>query len=235
MKMELGEYGMNTYLLRLVACLFLSVSLNSFGALSIRDLDSDWSNGFEGVYDDVLDITWSADAKPLVNNANVGGHSWSATASMTDNFSIGIYDDWRLPKRNRSSESYQVWDYTDGSNGEMYHMLYNNLGNLSHDDTNCWGSCLINNSFIDSETGEEHEFLNIVNFVYWLYEKPAWNAAGNFGISNGGSGWSDPDNYYYAWPVHDGDIGASPVPLPAGIYLFLSGLVGLGLMRGRNA
>ena len=27
----------------------------------------------------------------------------------------------------------------------------------------------------------------------------------------------------------------SQVPLPAGIYLFLSGLVGLGLMRGRNA
>ena len=26
----------------------------------------------------------------------------------------------------------------------------------------------------------------------------------------------------------------SPVPLPAGIYLFLSGLVGLGLIRGRN-
>ena len=26
----------------------------------------------------------------------------------------------------------------------------------------------------------------------------------------------------------------TPVPLPAGIYLFLSGLVGLGLMRGRN-
>ena len=27
----------------------------------------------------------------------------------------------------------------------------------------------------------------------------------------------------------------NPVPLPAGIYLFLSGIVGLGLMRGRNA
>ena len=26
-----------------------------------------------------------------------------------------------------------------------------------------------------------------------------------------------------------------PIPVPAGIYLFLSGLVGLGLMRGRNA
>ena len=32
---------MNTLLLRLVACLLLSVSLNSFGALSIRDLDGD--------------------------------------------------------------------------------------------------------------------------------------------------------------------------------------------------
>jgi hypothetical protein len=31
---------------------------------------------------------------------------------------------------------------------------------------------------------------------------------------------------------HAGDLAA--VPLPAGIYLFLSGLVGLGLMRGRN-
>ena len=29
-------------------------------------------------------------------------------------------------------------------------------------------------------------------------------------------------------------VSVSEVPLPAGIYLFLSGLVGLGLMRGRN-
>ena len=29
-------------------------------------------------------------------------------------------------------------------------------------------------------------------------------------------------------------ISSSPIPLPAGIYLFLSALVGLGLMRGRN-
>ena len=29
-------------------------------------------------------------------------------------------------------------------------------------------------------------------------------------------------------------LSPSPVPLPAGIYLFLSGLVGLGLMRGRS-
>ena len=38
MKMELGEYGMNTYLLRLVACLCVFNSLNSFG-LTCADLD----------------------------------------------------------------------------------------------------------------------------------------------------------------------------------------------------
>ena len=36
-------------------------------------------------------------------------------------------------------------------------------------------------------------------------------------------------------PQSLGMIFVSEVPLPAGIYLFLSGLVGLGLMRGRNA
>ena len=41
----------------------------------------------------------------------------------------------------------------------------------------------------------------------------------------------------YSLQTSIGDItfvNASAVPLPAGIYLFLSGLVGLGLMRGRN-
>ena len=40
----------------------LLFSSQASGALSIRDLDGDWSNGHEGVYDDVLDITWLADA-----------------------------------------------------------------------------------------------------------------------------------------------------------------------------
>ena len=55
-----------TYLLRLVTCLFLFVSLNSFGALHPRELDGDTSNGHEGVYDDVLDITWLA--RPCAND-----------------------------------------------------------------------------------------------------------------------------------------------------------------------
>lgn len=33
------------------------------------------------------------------------------------------------------------------------------------------------------------------------------------------------------WPVHDGDIGASPVPLPAAFWLFASGLISLRLFK----
>ena len=47
-----------------------------------------------------------------------------------------------------------------------------------------------------------------------------------------------PDRYvsnYFGDNYGNALVRASQVPLPAGIYLFLSGLVGLGLMRGRNA
>jgi hypothetical protein len=43
LEIELGKYGMNTYLLRLVACLFLCVSLNSNGTV-IQELHT-FSNG----------------------------------------------------------------------------------------------------------------------------------------------------------------------------------------------
>ena len=46
----------------------LLFSSQAFAALSIRDLDGDWSNGHEGVYDDVLDITWLADKQILKSN-----------------------------------------------------------------------------------------------------------------------------------------------------------------------
>lgn len=50
---------MRPFLAFLLPILFSNVAL---GALHIRDLDGNWSNGHEGVYDDVLDITWLADA-----------------------------------------------------------------------------------------------------------------------------------------------------------------------------
>lgn len=59
-----------------ILILFVSILCSSaaLGALHIRDLDGDWSNGHEGVYDDVLDVTWLADANlPTSNTLGVSG------------------------------------------------------------------------------------------------------------------------------------------------------------------
>jgi len=64
--------------------LFLTLILSNFvtAALHIRDLDGDWSNGHEGVYDDVLDITWLADA-------NLGASNHFGLTGINNNGSMG--------------------------------------------------------------------------------------------------------------------------------------------------
>ena len=206
---------MNTYLLRLVACLFLCVSLNSFGALYDR------GNGL--IYDNVLGITWLQDINYRYTSSGVGGKSFHNAKEWTENLNYGGFDDWRLPRVNAED----LWSIND-SNSEIGYMSSINLNNTS---------TLINLSFIDSTSGETRSFasgagnlfhllggdhfLSSVNNIQW--HKISGNHIEGYWGNSG-----------YAWAVHDGDIGASPVPLPAGIYLFLSGLVGLGLMRGRR-
>ena len=122
-------------------------------------------------------------------------------------------------------------------------MFYNNLGNLGSNDASgsarSSGYGVTNSSFTDGDSGDSVSILNLLNNTYWYGEEYAAfthsPAAWAFGTDNGSQGYNGKHNSRPSWAVHDGDIGASPVPLPAGIYLFLSGLVGLGLMRGRNA
>ena len=80
----------------------LLFSSQSFAALSIRDLDGDTSNGYEGVYDDVLDITWLADANYAYtsNYDDDGQMSWNDSLNWANNLFIGNYTNWRLPEAN---------------------------------------------------------------------------------------------------------------------------------------
>ena len=230
---------MNTYLLRLSACLFLCVSLNTFAALSIRDLDGDWFNGHEGVYDDVLDITWLADA----NYVNTSGYStmvagainWSEAQLFVNQLSLGDYNEWRLPSVGSSPST--------GSNiasGEIGYMIFTNLENSS--DPAYQELQNPNASFTNSGYGSTIESFSNLSFdgysSYWYDEDNIYSydmdRAWSFYTWSGYQDFNYKHNRAYVWPVHDGDIGASAVPLPAGIYLFASGLVGLGLVRRSN-
>ena len=227
-------------LLRLSAYLFLCVSLNTFGALYDR------GNGL--IYDDVLDITWLQDA----NYAQTSGYDSdglmtpSQAMAWADQLSYGGYDDWRLPLANLMNPTSPCYG-NDGScdmgynntTGELGHMYYNNLGGVGFRDTNGnvvqsgWG--FTNSSFTDGNSGASVSFVNLQNASnwYWLDEEyEPDNAYAWAFYNNGGQGFMDQDATGYGWAVRAGDV--SSVPLPAGIYLFLSGLVGLGLMRGRN-
>ena len=70
----------------------LLFSSQTFAALSIRDLDDDWSNGHEGVYDDVLDITWLADANlPSSNRFSISAYNDTASGGQFINSGGGMY------------------------------------------------------------------------------------------------------------------------------------------------
>ena len=226
------------------AALLLSFSANA--ALSIRDLDGDWSNGHEGVYDDVLDITWLADANyAFTSNYDYDGRmSWADAKSWASDLSFGAFDDWRLP-----SVRGAIWPDDEGyhdTQTELGHLFYVALGNPGNTDIDtCFNGpeyCMTNIAFQDELIQSTFSFLNVKRSipsedVYWFSELSFADNAWALSTTDGGQGLNPIWYERYAWAVHDGDIGASPVPLPAGIYLFLLGLVSLvgAKLRGRNA
>ena len=226
--------------------------------LQARDLDGNTST-IEAYYDTVLDITWLADA----NYAQTSGYdsnglmdwstamSWAASLDMDD---IAGPDGWRLPDTSPvNGSTYNFAIATDGSTdrgynmsapdtvyagstgSEMAYMFYNTLGNAGTYDTSgintgCFSSgpdyCLTNTGPI----------LNIMNTVkYWSATEnvsSAWNFYFGHGLQ-----YTDlkDTNAFFAWAVHDNDFGAAIVPVPAAVWLFGSGFLGLiGLSKSRS-
>jgi hypothetical protein len=225
---------MNTFLLRLAACLFVVVSSSSHAVLYDRD------NGL--IYDDVLNITWMQDA----NYAQTSGYAaanavgapsnspnsidadgrmgWSAANTWAAQLEYGGFDDWRLASAgNAPAGGFNV------TTGELGHMFYNNLGKTAGN------SILGNVSFTDATPGGGTEsFLNVQSFAYWYGEEYAPDTNGAWAFYNV-SGNQTPNYKFasnYSWAVRAGDV--SSVPEPAVAWLFGSALAGLLVIRRRN-
>lgn len=168
---------------------------------------------YQAYYDPNLDITWAADA-----NLPDGGMYWDAANAWAISVSIGGVDGWRLPNMDVNGDGILV---------------------------NCWGGGVVDCD--DNEMGylywEEGitgatpgPFTNLFYNSSWWSETqlPNTDLYGLFGFSSGAQHGSEPSQTaYLAWAVHDGDISA--IPLPAAIWLFGFGLLGLiGIAKRKN-
>lgn len=183
---------------------------------------------YQAYYDEDADLTWLADAGIISGN-------WSDANAWATNLNIAGITGWRLPmpKHPDSGCTYQrdllgsdeIIDTSWGWNctsGEMGHLFYIELGGAA-------GSpiAVTHNTNYDL-------FSNIQSDTYSYYwtgaeylPNPDGNTAWGFGTGRDGGylGNDSKDANYYAWAVYSGDVSA--VPLPAAVWLFLTGLIGL--------
>ena len=209
------------------ACLAV-VPFNANSALVDR------GGGF--IYDDVLDITWLQDA----NYARTSGYhedgkmSWNNANIWVGQLEYGGFTEWRLPTmidigNDGCNNTYNGTDCgynPDTTDNELASLYFDTLDNLAFYDV--FGNAP-QEGFGLSNSGS---FLNMATGVYWFGVEYATDDAKAWAIN---FSYGSQDNYnktidYYAWAVHDGDIGA--VPIPSAVWLFGSGLLVLiGLAR----
>ena len=171
-------------------------------------------------YDTEADLTCLADA-------NSAGSMLSLTAANTwvENLIVDGVDGWRLPETLQPDPgcSYQSADESSGMNctgSEMGNMFYNVLGNTAGSLTN---------------TGP---FSNLFPTDFWSAttfepEPGITDLAWGFNMGNGSQAWTVDRNSMFAWAVQSGDVSA--VPVPAAVWLFGSGLIGLiGVARRKE-
>ena len=154
-------------------------------------------------YDTVLDITWAA-------NANLNGlDTWQNQNTWVSNLTIAGVDGWRLPSADVNGDSIVI----DCSGGSVVGCEDNEMGFLYWEE-----------NITPSTSGP---FSNIQSNLYWSRTESTTSSTSSWILrfSAGDQRTFNKSEDLAAWAVHDGDISA--VPVPAAIWLFSSGIIGL--------
>ena len=191
-------------------------------------------------YDDVNNLTWLADANYAMTSGFDGDGlmTWDAANAWVAGLNVAGITGWRLPDTidvgndgTTFTNVYQGVDagYNISTHSEMSNTFYNVLGNIAFYDTAGIGPQL---GYGLSSTDS---FSNLQSNNYWSATEYAPNTglAWVFSMGTGVQGNSNKSSSGYAWAVQTGDVSA--VPVPAAMWLFGSGLLGLiGVARRKK-
>jgi hypothetical protein len=184
---------------------------------------------YQAYYDPAADLTWLANADAAGTTMNwATANAWAAVLDIDG---IAGADGWRLPTTLQpdSSCGTQVSGVSSGYNctgSEMGNLFYNVLGGVA-------GS-----SITTTHNPNYDLFSNVQSYAYWSSTVYAPNNlnAWRFGFAVGTQFDTAKNNGFYAWAVQSGNAGVvGVVPVPAAVWLFGFGLLGLiGVARRRK-
>jgi len=212
--------------------------------------------GGQVVYDTDRDISWMSNANLALTNqfglslstsrfddtantvGSTGRMTWDNAMAWIDG--MNAYDsgngylgfnNWRLPNTTQPDPGCSLQltpggyppqdDGYDCTGSEMGHLFYSEFGATAGGPVLTTGDATELAKFTEIQT----------DYYYWSSTEYAPDdRAWFFIVENGYQSPGTKGNNFYAWAVHDGDIGA--VPVPAALWLFGSGLLGLiGIAR----
>jgi hypothetical protein len=213
---------------------------------------------YQAYYDDVLNITWIANANLADTNtfavvgidAN-GAMTWDMANEWIAAMNVAGHlgqSDWRMPTVgpvNGSTINYTFaydgsteWGFNisapgsayPGSTGsEMAHLYYSTLGNFGeYEVSGASTACSGASPYCRTNDGP---FANIQTDHYWsgTEHAVATSEAWYFSFYDGSQSATWKSAPFRVWAVRDGDIGF--VPIPPAVYLFGSALGLMGVLR----
>lgn len=193
------------------ACTLLSLTFTADADLVGRLAATPGGTNYQAYYDTELDITWTANA-----NANINGTAtWKDQVTWVAGLDINGVTGWRLPSMDVNGDDAIAKCTTDQAackDNELGHLFNYGAGTV-------FGSGITFNS--------PSPFSNIQSDRYWTTTEGTYDNSDRWVLlmNNGKQEARGTSNLEHAWAVKSGDVRTMPVP--AAVWLFGSGLLGM--------